>query len=77
MVFKYSLSASLPRSFPKPDSLKPPNGVATSVLLYLRSKYGVDMVQIWCGWGKYGANMGQIWCKYGADGRARKRFSAQ
>ena len=43
MVFKYSLSASLPRSFPKPDSLKPPNGVATSVLLYLRSRYGVDV----------------------------------
>ena len=37
-VFKYSLSASLPKSFPKPDSLNPPNGVATSVLLYLGEK---------------------------------------
>jgi len=32
-VFKYSLRASLPKSFPKPDSLKPPKGAATSVLL--------------------------------------------
>ena len=38
-VFKYSLSASLPKSFPKPDSLNPPNGVATSVLLYLGEKF--------------------------------------
>ena len=35
LVFIYSLSASLPKSFPKPDSLNPPNGAATSVLLYL------------------------------------------
>ena len=39
LVFKYSLRASLPRSFPNPDSLNPPNGVATSVLLYLRKGF--------------------------------------
>merc|ERR1719295_931139 len=38
LVFKYSLRASLPRSFPNPDSLNPPNGVATSVLLYTLTK---------------------------------------
>lgn len=32
-VFKYSFSASLPKSLPKPLCLKPPNGAATSVLL--------------------------------------------
>ena len=36
LVFRYSFSASLPRSFPKPDCLNPPNGAATSVLLYLK-----------------------------------------
>lgn len=29
---------NLPKSFPKPDSLNPPNGAATSVLLYVLIK---------------------------------------
>lgn len=33
LVFRYSDRASSPRSFPKPDCLKPPKGEATSVLL--------------------------------------------
>lgn len=33
LVFRYSSRASIPRSFPNPDCLKPPNGEATSVLL--------------------------------------------
>ena len=38
-VFKYSLNASWPRSFPNPDCLKPPKGAATSVLLYTLTKH--------------------------------------
>ena len=35
-VLRYSLRASLPRSFPKPERLNPPKGAATSVLLQLK-----------------------------------------
>lgn len=33
LVFRYSFMASIPRSLPNPDCLKPPKGAATSVLL--------------------------------------------
>lgn len=33
LTLRYSLRASLPKSFPNPDCLKPPKGAATSVLL--------------------------------------------
>ena len=44
LVFMYSLRASLPRSFPKPDSLTPPKGAATSVLLYLERVLHDDII---------------------------------